>query len=176
MPDAHNRDVPGVVGRVGTLLGENGINIAGLELGREQVERHGALARSTSTRPCRTPCSRSCGRSPEHRLGAAAAALRRAMSTTVVIGAQWGDEGKGKIVDLLAARRRHGRALPGGNNAGHTLVVGRREDRRSTSIPSGVLHPGKVCVIGTGVVDRPGGAGRARSTRSARAATSPTTR
>jgi adenylosuccinate synthase len=73
------------------------------------------------------------------------------MPAVVVVGAQWGDEGKGKIVDLLAAHADIIARYQGGNNAGHTLVV----DGEKTVlhlVPSGVLHPGKVCVIGNGVV------------------------
>ena len=73
------------------------------------------------------------------------------MSNVVVIGAQWGDEGKGKIVDLLAAQAGAIARFQGGNNAGHTLVV----DGEKTVlhlIPSGVLHAGKRCLIGNGVV------------------------
>ena len=76
------------------------------------------------------------------------------MPATVVVGAQWGDEGKGKIVDLLAADADIVVRFHGGNNAGHTLVV----DGEKTVlhlVPSGVLHPGKICVIGPGVVIDP---------------------
>jgi adenylosuccinate synthase len=73
------------------------------------------------------------------------------MSNIVVIGAQWGDEGKGKIVDLLAERSDCIVRFQGGNNAGHTLVVG-GEKTVLHLIPSGVLHEGKVCLIGNGVV------------------------
>ncbi|WP_029893453.1 adenylosuccinate synthase [Desulfohalovibrio reitneri] len=73
------------------------------------------------------------------------------MSNTVVMGAQWGDEGKGKIVDLLTERAEAIVRFQGGNNAGHTLVV---EGRTLILhlIPSGILHPGKICLIGNGVV------------------------
>ena len=60
----HNRDVPGVVGRVGTLLGERGINIAGLELGRERVGRHGAVARPRRRAGAATRCWTSCATLP----------------------------------------------------------------------------------------------------------------
>ena len=73
------------------------------------------------------------------------------MSGLVVVGAQWGDEGKGKIVDILAERSDCVARFQGGNNAGHTVVV----DGKSFFlhlIPSGILHPGKKCVIGNGVV------------------------
>ena len=73
------------------------------------------------------------------------------MTTVVVVGAQWGDEGKGKIVDWLAPRADIVARFQGGNNAGHTLVVG-DEKVVLHLIPSGILHPGKRCVIGNGVV------------------------
>jgi len=76
------------------------------------------------------------------------------MPAVVVVGAQWGDEGKGKVVDLLAQHADIIARYQGGNNAGHTLVV----DGRKTVlhlVPSGVLHPGKICVIGNGVVIDP---------------------
>ncbi len=78
------------------------------------------------------------------------------MSTLIVVGVQWGDEGKGKVVDLLAREADIVVRFQGGNNAGHTLVV----DGKKTivrQIPSGVLHAGKVCVIGNGVVVDPQG-------------------
>lgn len=73
------------------------------------------------------------------------------MPNVVVVGAQWGDEGKGKVVDLLTQHAQVVVRFQGGNNAGHTLVV----DGQKTVlhlIPSGILHKGKVCVIGNGVV------------------------
>ncbi len=77
------------------------------------------------------------------------------MPAVVVVGAQWGDEGKGKVVDILAEHADIIARFQGGNNAGHTLVV---EGRKTILhlIPSGVLHPGKTCVIGNGVVVDPG--------------------
>ena len=69
----------------------------------------------------------------------------------VIVGAQWGDEGKGKVVDILSADARLIVRFQGGNNAGHTLVV----DGVKTilhHIPSGILHPDKICAIGSGVV------------------------
>jgi len=77
------------------------------------------------------------------------------MPAVVVVGAQWGDEGKGKVVDILAEHADVIVRYQGGNNAGHTLVV----DGQKTVlhlVPSGVLHAGKVCVIGNGVVVDPG--------------------
>jgi adenylosuccinate synthase len=69
----------------------------------------------------------------------------------VVIGAQWGDEGKGKIVDLLTERVAAVARFQGGHNAGHTLVIGGQKTVLSL-IPSGILHPGVQCLIGNGVV------------------------
>ncbi len=76
------------------------------------------------------------------------------MPNVVVVGAQWGDEGKGKIVDLLTQYADVVVRFQGGNNAGHTLVV-RGEKTVLHLIPSGILHPGKGCVIGNGVVIDP---------------------
>ena len=76
------------------------------------------------------------------------------MSTLVVVGVQWGDEGKGKVVDLLTREADVIVRFQGGNNAGHTLVVGGQKTIVRL-IPSGVLHDGKVCVIGNGVVVSP---------------------
>src|SRR5919205_1131666 len=76
------------------------------------------------------------------------------MPGIVIVGAQWGDEGKGKVVDLLAERADMVIRFQGGNNAGHTIV----RDGQSWKfhlIPSGILYPGKVCVIGNGVVIDP---------------------
>ncbi len=69
----------------------------------------------------------------------------------VVIGAQWGDEGKGKIVDLLTERAAAVVRFQGGHNAGHTLVIDGVKTVLSL-IPSGILHPGVHCLIGNGVV------------------------
>lgn len=76
------------------------------------------------------------------------------MPNVVVVGAQWGDEGKGKVVDLYTEQASVVVRFQGGNNAGHTLVV---EGRKTVLhlIPSGILHEGKVCVIGNGVVVDP---------------------
>ncbi|HOP07702.1 MAG TPA: adenylosuccinate synthase [candidate division Zixibacteria bacterium] len=75
---------------------------------------------------------------------------------TIVVGCQWGDEGKGKIVDLLASEADIVARFQGGANAGHTIKVG-DEKFVFHLIPSGVLHPGKVCCIGNGVVLDPFG-------------------
>jgi adenylosuccinate synthase len=76
------------------------------------------------------------------------------MPTLVVVGAQWGDEGKGKITDFLSARADTVVRYQGGHNAGHTVVVDGREFRLQL-VPSGIVH-GKRCVIGNGVVLDPG--------------------
>ena len=73
------------------------------------------------------------------------------MPNVVVVGTQWGDEGKGKIVDLLTEKAAIVVRFQGGNNAGHTLVVG-GEKFIFHLIPSGILHPGTQCLIGNGVV------------------------
>ncbi len=70
------------------------------------------------------------------------------------MGAQWGDEGKGKITDLLAEHSDAVVRFQGGNNAGHTIVRG-EEEWKLHLIPSGILYPGKRCVIGNGVVIDP---------------------
>ncbi len=76
------------------------------------------------------------------------------MPNVVIVGAQWGDEGKGKIVDLLTEHAQVVVRFQGGNNAGHTLVVGGQKTVLHL-IPSGVLHSGKTCVIGNGCVIDP---------------------
>ena len=78
------------------------------------------------------------------------------MSALVVVGSQWGDEGKGKIVDLLAKDAEVIVRFQGGSNAGHTVIT----DKGTFIfhlIPSGVLYPGKLCVLGNGVAIDPGG-------------------
>jgi len=76
------------------------------------------------------------------------------MSTVVIVGAQWGDEGKGKIVDVLTQKADTIVRYQGGNNAGHTVVIG-NDKYVLHLIPSGILHGGKKCVIGNGVVIDP---------------------
>lgn len=73
------------------------------------------------------------------------------MANVVVVGAQWGDEGKGKVVDIYTEHADDVVRYQGGNNAGHTLVVG-NEKVVLHLIPSGILHEGKRCIIGNGVV------------------------
>ena len=76
------------------------------------------------------------------------------MPLIVVVGCQWGDEGKGKIVDLISAEADIVARYQGGNNAGHTIVVG--EQKYITHlIPSGILYPNTLCLIGNGVVVDP---------------------
>ena len=76
------------------------------------------------------------------------------MSNTILVGAQWGDEGKGKIIDFLTETADIVVRSQGGNNAGHTVILG---DKKYVLhlIPSGILRPDKVCVIGNGVVIDP---------------------
>src|SRR5438105_7005585 len=76
------------------------------------------------------------------------------MPGVVIVGAQWGDEGKGKITDLLAEQVDAVVRFQGGNNAGHTIVRD-GEQWKLHLIPSGILYPGKRCVIGNGVVIDP---------------------
>jgi len=76
------------------------------------------------------------------------------MPGIVIVGAQWGDEGKGKVVDLLAERAEAIIRFQGGNNAGHTIVR-EGETWKFHLIPSGILYPGKTCIIGNGVVVDP---------------------
>lgn len=76
------------------------------------------------------------------------------MPAIILVGAQWGDEGKGKITDLLAAQVDVVARYGGGDNAGHTVVV-RGERFALHLIPSGVLHPGTECILGSGMVINP---------------------
>jgi adenylosuccinate synthase len=77
------------------------------------------------------------------------------MANIVIVGAQWGDEGKGKIVDLLTQFADAVVRFQGGNNAGHTVYLG-KEKFVFHIIPSGILYEGKKCIIGNGVVIDPG--------------------
>ncbi len=76
------------------------------------------------------------------------------MANIVVVGAQWGDEGKGKIVDLLTGKADVVARYQGGHNAGHTVVINNKKYILHL-IPSGILHKGKTCIIGNGVVIDP---------------------
>src|SRR5436853_4120711 len=76
------------------------------------------------------------------------------MANTILVGAQWGDEGKGKIIDVLTAKADIVVRSQGGNNAGHTVIYGAKKFVLHL-IPSGILRGGKICVIGNGVVIDP---------------------
>jgi len=76
------------------------------------------------------------------------------MSIVIVVGAQWGDEGKGKLVDVLTEKARFVARYQGGHNAGHTVVI-KNEKFVLHLIPSGILHKDTVCIIGNGVVVEP---------------------
>ena len=76
------------------------------------------------------------------------------MPNIVIAGAQWGDEGKGKVVDLLTDKVQVVARYNGGHNAGHTILVG-KERFVLHLIPSGILHPGILCVMGNGMVIDP---------------------
>jgi adenylosuccinate synthase len=76
------------------------------------------------------------------------------MANTVLVGAQWGDEGKGKVIDYLTEQVDVVIRSQGGNNAGHTVVVG-ETTYILRLLPSGILRPGKICIIGNGVVVDP---------------------
>jgi adenylosuccinate synthase len=78
------------------------------------------------------------------------------MANTILVGAQWGDEGKGKIIDVLTEQADVVVRTQGGNNAGHTVFLGAKKYVLHL-IPSGILRPGKLCVIGNGVVIDPVG-------------------
>lgn len=73
------------------------------------------------------------------------------MPSVIVVGAQWGDEGKGKVTDVLASNAMHIVRAQGGNNAGHTVLIGSNEYKLHL-IPSGILHPHTQCYIGAGTV------------------------
>ena len=73
------------------------------------------------------------------------------MSANIVIGTQWGDEGKGKVIDILASRADVVVRSQGGNNAGHT-VASNGETYKLHLIPSGILYKNTLCLIGAGVV------------------------
>ncbi|ALS24602.1 MULTISPECIES: adenylosuccinate synthase [Paenibacillus] len=77
------------------------------------------------------------------------------MSTVVVVGTQWGDEGKGKITDFLAESAEVVARYQGGNNAGHTILINDKK-YKLTMIPSGIFYADKICVIGNGMVINPG--------------------
>src|SRR5512135_3530956 len=76
------------------------------------------------------------------------------MANVAVVGAQWGDEGKGKVVDWLSSRADVVVRFQGGHNAGHTLVINGKTFKLSL-LPAGVVRPGKLSIIGNGVVVDP---------------------
>jgi adenylosuccinate synthase len=76
------------------------------------------------------------------------------MANTILVGAQWGDEGKGKVIDVLTEQADVVVRTQGGNNAGHTVFIGKQKYVLHL-IPSGILRQGKMCVIGNGVVIDP---------------------
>lgn len=78
-----------------------------------------------------------------------------ALSTVVVVGTQWGDEGKGKITDFLAEKADVVARYQGGNNAGHTILIENKK-YKLTMVPSGIFNQNKLCVIGNGMVINPG--------------------
>ena len=77
------------------------------------------------------------------------------MPSKVVVGVQWGDEGKGKIIDILAQEAQVVVRAQGGNNAGHTVEQG-SEVYKLRTVPSGILYPDTLCLVGNGVVVNPG--------------------
>jgi adenylosuccinate synthase len=88
--------------------------------------------------------------------GGVAPPLPKYMANTILVGAQWGDEGKGKIIDVLTEKADVVVRYAGGNNAGHTVFIGKKKYILHL-IPSGILRKDKLCVIGNGVVVDPVG-------------------
>src|SRR5437764_4183108 len=123
--------------------------------GRGPRPPHNATARRAFAAGNASVCG-SPERGPAPRDGASTSlrTLTEVMAGTVIVGAQWGDEGKGKITDLLAERADAVVRFQGGNNAGHTIVRD-GEQWKLHLIPSGILYPGKRCVIDNGVVIDP---------------------
>ena len=78
------------------------------------------------------------------------------MSSSVIVGTQWGDEGKGKVIDIMAAQAEVVVRSSGGNNAGHTVVHG-EEVYKLQLLPSGIFYPETLCLLGSGVVINPQG-------------------
>ena len=76
------------------------------------------------------------------------------MALDIILGTQWGDEGKGHITDLLAAQAAIVARYSGGDNAGHTVAIG-QETYKLHLIPSGIIHDGVICLIGNGAVINP---------------------
>src|SRR2546421_7794287 len=102
-----------------------------------------------------TVCLQKSARGPEFALrGFLLSRREELMANTILVGAQWGDEGKGKIIDVLTNDADIVVRTQGGNNAGHTVYIGKQKYVLHL-IPSGILRKGKVCVIGNGVVIDP---------------------
>ncbi len=101
------------------------------------------------------PSARAAGQARERPTPVGPGSKLQPMPATVIVGAQWGDEGKGKIVDLLAEHSDVVCRYQGGPNAGHTIVRG-GETFKLHHIPSGILYPGRICVVGAGCVIDPG--------------------
>ena len=119
----------------------------------EQIGPAHGLAPGRDLRRSARPCSaRTALPVRSHR--APASPYFAAVPGVVIVGAQWGDEGKGKVVDLLAEKADVVIRFQGGNNAGHTIVRD-GEEFKFHLIPSGILYPGKTCAIGNGVVVDP---------------------
>ena len=76
------------------------------------------------------------------------------MATVVVVGTQWGDEGKGKITDYLAEKAEVVARYQGGDNAGHTILLNGNTYKLHL-VPSGIFYPDKICVLGNGMVINP---------------------
>src|SRR4051812_47458058 len=103
--------------------------------------------RSTPTAPC--CAAKACVPAPHATIN-----LLDKMGNVIILGSQWGDEGKGKIVDLFSDRFDIVARYQGGHNAGHTVFIGDRKYVLKL-IPSGILRPGKKAVIGNGLVIDP---------------------
>jgi hypothetical protein len=103
---------------------------------------------------CRHPIFGRGGRGLPVKLSGDFFSTGNAMANTILVGAQWGDEGKGKIIDVLTGNADIVVRSQGGNNAGHTVIHGGKKYVLHL-IPSGILRRGKICVIGNGVVIDP---------------------
>ncbi|CAE7197297.1 purA [Symbiodinium microadriaticum] len=142
----NNRDEPGFIGAVGSMLGDAGLNIASFHLGRSDEGGDAICLISTDQE---VPADLL---ETVRAIGQVKGNLE--MANVVVIGSQWGDEGKGKIVDWLSERADVVVRFQGGHNAGHTLVID-GEVYKLSLLPSGIVRKGKMSVIGNGVVVDP---------------------
>ena len=157
------RAVPSTISRRASAAASTSVGAVTRRRTARQGPRH-----ATATEPQhddvwggqRTPCKQLGIRSDRvcHRLSQYSRQMsgRNAMPAIVLIGAQWGDEGKGKATDLLGGRVQWVVRYQGGNNAGHTVVLPNGENFALHLIPSGILTPGVTNVIGNGVVVDPG--------------------